>query len=74
MAKSSRASNKKANNVRLKSGVFGPVEDARTERLSAKLLELASQPRPSKQGLDDFAMETEIGIVVTVFINGINVN
>ena len=56
MAKSSRASTKKANNARLKSGVFGPVETARTERLSAKLLELASQPKPKN---DDVAMEAE---------------
>lgn len=46
MAKSSRASSTKANNQRLKAKVFGPVESARQERLSAKLLELASQPKP----------------------------
>ncbi|RYP50339.1 hypothetical protein DL768_004104 [Monosporascus sp. mg162] len=46
MAKSSRASTRKANNRRLKANVFGPVESARAERLSAKLLELASQPKP----------------------------
>lgn len=46
MAKSSRSSTRKANNVRLKKGVFGPIEIARNERLSAKLLELASQPKP----------------------------
>lgn len=46
MAKSSRASTTKANNQRLKAKVFGPVESARQERLSAKLLELASQPKP----------------------------
>ncbi|KAI1467203.1 uncharacterized protein F4812DRAFT_431610 [Daldinia caldariorum] len=45
MAKSSRASTRKANNQRLKSKVFGPVEAARAERLSAKLLELAAQPK-----------------------------
>ena len=48
MAKSSRASSVKANNQRLKKNVFGPVEDARTARLSAKLLELAAQPKPQK--------------------------
>lgn len=36
----------KANNQRLKANVFGPVEDARRARLSAKLLEIASQPKP----------------------------
>lgn len=46
MAKSSRASTVKANNQRLKRNVFGPVEAARLERLSAKLLETASQPKP----------------------------
>ncbi|KAI1331283.1 hypothetical protein F5Y16DRAFT_298474 [Xylariaceae sp. FL0255] len=46
MAKSSRASSRKANNQRLKAKVFGPVEAARSERLSARLLELAAQPKP----------------------------
>ncbi|KAI0128655.1 hypothetical protein BJ170DRAFT_339538 [Xylariales sp. AK1849] len=48
MAKSARASTRKANNQRLKSKVFGPVEAARMERLSAKLLELAAQPKPPR--------------------------
>ena len=55
MAKSSRASSVKANNRRLKKNVFGPVEDERTARLSAKLLELAAQPKPQK----DADMEDE---------------
>lgn len=46
MAKSSRASTRKANNRRLKENVFGPVEEARQQRLAAKLLEIASQPKP----------------------------
>ena len=46
MAKSARASSIKANNARLKKNVFGPVETARNERLSAKLLELAAAPKP----------------------------
>ena len=45
MAKSARASVKKTNRAALKAKVFGPVEDARTQRLSAKLLELASTPK-----------------------------
>ena len=45
MAKGLRASTKKANRTNLRSRVFGPVEEARKERLSAKLLELASKPR-----------------------------
>ncbi|ORY69538.1 uncharacterized protein BCR38DRAFT_405250 [Pseudomassariella vexata] len=46
MAKSSRASTRKVNNQRLKKKVFGPVEAARMQRLSAKLLEIAAQPKP----------------------------
>jgi hypothetical protein len=48
MAKSARASKVKSNNQKLKRNVFGPVESARTERLSAKLQELISQPKPSE--------------------------
>jgi hypothetical protein len=59
MAKGARASTKKANNAKLKSRVFGPVEAARTERLSAKLLELVSQPKPKQE---DALMDTEEGI------------
>lgn len=46
MAKSSRASSIKANNRALKSKVFGPAEDARAQRLSARLMEIAKQPKP----------------------------
>ena len=60
MAKGARASTHKANNQKLKSKVFGPVESARTERLSAKLLELASQPKP-KPAKEDVVMESEEG-------------
>lgn len=49
MAKGLRSSRNKANNVKLRSNVFGPAEDARKERLSAKLLELASQPKPKRE-------------------------
>ncbi|KAK7737746.1 major facilitator superfamily transporter protein [Cytospora paraplurivora] len=56
MAKSARSSTVKANNQRLKKGVFGPVEAARQERLSAKLLEIASQPKPvQEQKMEDVA-------------------
>jgi hypothetical protein len=44
MAKSVRASVSKRNRAKLRATVFGPAVDARTERLSAKLQELASQP------------------------------
>ncbi|KAI9790357.1 MAG: hypothetical protein M1816_005175 [Peltula sp. TS41687] len=64
MAKSLRASNKKGNKARLRSKVFGPVEDARTERLSAKLLELATSAMPvatpeSTMDIDKTAAEEE---------------
>jgi hypothetical protein len=58
MAKGARASTRKANNAKLKSRVFGPVETARTERLSAKLLELAAQPRKK----EDVPMEIQDGM------------
>lgn len=61
MAKGARASSKKANNSKLKGLVFGPVESARAERLSAKLLELASQPRP-KKAIEDVVMDVEEGM------------
>ena len=48
MAKGLRASVNKRNKSKLRDRVFGPVEAARTERLSAKLLELAQQPKPSR--------------------------
>jgi hypothetical protein len=59
MAKGARASTKKANNAALKSKVFGPVEDARTQRLSAKLLELAQQPKKR----DEVIMEASESMV-----------
>ena len=45
MAKSARASSRKRNNVALRDRVFGPAQDARTARLSAKLQEIASKPQ-----------------------------
>ena len=45
MAKSVRASVSKRNSAKLRATVFGPADNARTERLSAKLQELASQPK-----------------------------
>ncbi|EER29048.1 hypothetical protein D8B26_000794 [Coccidioides posadasii str. Silveira] len=43
MAKGARSSVKKRNKANLRAKVFGPVADQRTERLSAKLQELASK-------------------------------
>lgn len=58
MAKSARASGIKKNNQALKKRVFGPVESARNERLSAKLLELAQQPKPLRPEME---VEQETG-------------
>ena len=49
MAKGLRASTRKRNNAKLRATVFGPAYDARTERLSAKLQEIASRPRPDQE-------------------------
>ena len=43
--------------------MFGPVEAARTERLSAKLQELAAQPRPESNKMD-ITVESEGELVV----------
>ncbi|QPC68114.1 hypothetical protein HYE67_010345 [Fusarium culmorum] len=59
MAKSSRASTKKANNRRLVKNVFGPAEAARNERLSAKLLEVAKQPKPESSDVNMNTAEEE---------------
>lgn len=46
MAKSIRASVSKRNRATLRKNFFGPIVDARTERLHAKLQEIANRPRP----------------------------
>ena len=51
MAKSARASTKKANRSNLRAKVFGPVEDARTSRLADKLMEVASKASAEKKDL-----------------------
>jgi hypothetical protein len=62
MAKGLRSTVKKRNRAKLRATVFGPAHDARTERLSAKLQELASQPKPaggSNEGMElDASSET----------------
>ncbi|PHH81644.1 hypothetical protein CDD82_280 [Ophiocordyceps australis] len=64
MAKSSRSSTKKANNRRKAATVFGPAELARDKRLSAKLLELAQQPKPEAEPVDVVMSEAiESGMV-----------
>lgn len=63
MAKSVRASVSKRNKAKLRATVFGPVVDARTERLSAKLQELASQPKTNEHEKLSVGSDTaEIGM------------
>jgi hypothetical protein len=63
MAKGLRSSSKKSNKTKLRARVFGPVEAARTERLSAKLLELAQQPKPARGEMDlDADAEEDKGV------------
>lgn len=52
MAKGLRASRVKKNHQALSKRVFGPVEAARNERLSAKLLELARQPKAPREEME----------------------
>ena len=62
MAKSLRASRTKTNKTHLRAKVHQPVEDARIERLSAKLLELASKPKAEVKRPDaDTTEETAQG-------------
>lgn len=56
MGKGLRSSVKKANKARLRLKVFGPVEKARKERLSAKLLETA-RLRPSDAEGDTLVLD-----------------
>ncbi|BDD56493.1 hypothetical protein MPDQ_006428 [Monascus purpureus] len=56
MAKSVRASVSKRNRAKLRATVFGPAVDARTERLSAKLQELASHAKEQERS----SMELDI--------------
>ncbi|KAG6007719.1 hypothetical protein E4U54_008791 [Claviceps lovelessii] len=63
MAKSARSNTRKQNNRRLYAKVFSPAEAARNERLSAKLLELAKQPKPESSDINmdaDDNAETEV--------------
>ena len=48
MAKSLRASRVKTNKQKLRKNVFAPVDDARIDRLSAKLAEIVAQKKPSE--------------------------
>ena len=59
MAKGLRASRNKANNAKLRANVFSPAEDARKERLSAKLMELASKPKARRNDDIDMRMDED---------------
>ncbi|KAF2093967.1 hypothetical protein NA57DRAFT_80972 [Rhizodiscina lignyota] len=52
MAKSARASTNKAKRSRLRAAVFGPVESARTQRLSERLQDLAAKPKPERPEME----------------------
>lgn len=58
MAKSARASSKKATRARLRNALYAPHEEARLQRLSAKLLALASPP---KSAVPTSTMEVDEG-------------
>jgi hypothetical protein len=68
MAKSARASSRKKNNQRKAANIFGPAESVRAERLSAKLLELAKQPKPESS---DVAMKTDDGMSLVAITYGL---
>ncbi|KAL6245099.1 hypothetical protein RBB50_007874 [Rhinocladiella similis] len=59
MAKSARASVTKRNHRNLRAKVFGPAHDARLERLSAKLQELAAKPKVNEEKAMDVDEATE---------------
>ena len=71
MAKSKRSSVTKVNNQRLKAKVFGPVETARAERLSAKLLALAAEPKPVKDVEMDEGMFFHGGLPMQSYANSL---
>lgn len=60
MARSLRSSKGKFNKSRLRSSVFGPVEQQRKERLSSKLLELATNSEVTA-GKESIGGENEPG-------------
>lgn len=70
MAKSVRASVSKRNSANLRAKVFGPAADARTARLSAKLQELASQPKPTNGEESNMKTDaTETGLVLSMVVS-----
>jgi len=61
MAKGLRASVKKSNRQKLRSNVFAPVEDARTQRLHEKLLETIRQAKPEPPQKQDMDVDSNHG-------------
>jgi hypothetical protein len=59
MAKGLRSSVKKTNRTKLRARVFEPVETARLERLHAKLLETAQQPKPENPKSSTMDVDSE---------------
>lgn len=57
MAKGLRSSVRKRNKTKLRATVYGPVVDARTARLSAKLQEVVSNPKPTNTNLADMQVD-----------------
>lgn len=66
MAKSIRASVSKRNRANLRKKIAGPAVDARTERLAAKLQELASQPKPQPPVKSEMEMGTDDGMCAAI--------
>lgn len=66
MAKGLRSSTKKANKAILRRRVFGPEEDARKERLSMKLLELASTGKDTKMIDSNNGLEGNLAICLVI--------
>lgn len=69
MAKSARASRVKTNRANIRKKVFGPVEEARLERLSAKLQKVATEPKPIHAGHMDLDTRTAPLIASLVVAN-----
>lgn len=57
MAKGLRSTVKKRNRAKMRTNLYGPADQARTERLSAKLQEIASQPAPLKEKILDMEVD-----------------
>ncbi|KAF1957551.1 hypothetical protein CC80DRAFT_592798 [Byssothecium circinans] len=58
MAKGLRSSVKKGNRTKLRARVFAPVENARLERIHAKLLETAQLPKPENPKKNEMDIDT----------------